>query len=244
MSTPIAKVTMQDSSSETSPTSQVRAPDSVRVQILATEHWSLLASRNLIWNETFSRAAMFLTSLSAAVVSLALIAQVAHYGNDFRIFALLVLPVVLLLGVGTFIRMIDAWSEDVWFVLGMNRIRHAYLDIAPELEQYFITSHYDDPAGMMQSFSPGGHHRPSRILVSTPVLIGVINAVLTGVIVSVIAEVIGASTITYISIGVCVSVAVAGWIVWIMVHRDIGRPNKGYVPRFPRPGASHPPGPR
>ena len=40
--------------------------DAVRTQILATEHWSLLATRSMTWNEVFSRASMFITVLSAA----------------------------------------------------------------------------------------------------------------------------------------------------------------------------------
>ena len=47
----------------------------LRVQMLATEHWSLLATRSLSWNEAFSRASMFLSLLSGAVVALALVAQ-------------------------------------------------------------------------------------------------------------------------------------------------------------------------
>lgn len=46
---------------------------SVRLQILSTEHWSLLASRSLGWNEVFSRTTMFLATLSGAVVALALV---------------------------------------------------------------------------------------------------------------------------------------------------------------------------
>ena len=79
--------------------------DAVRTQILATEHWSLLATRSITWNEVFSRASMFLTMLSAAVVALALVAQATDFGPGFRLFALLVLPVVLLVGVATVIRL-------------------------------------------------------------------------------------------------------------------------------------------
>src|SRR5262249_24460876 len=39
--------------------------------ILAIEHWSLLASRSLIWNEALSRATVFLSVLSAATIALA-----------------------------------------------------------------------------------------------------------------------------------------------------------------------------
>src|SRR5262245_16104393 len=113
--------------------------DAVRAQILATEHWSLLATRSMTWNEVFSRAAMFVTVLSAAVVALALVAQATTFGAGFRLFALLVLPIVLLVGLATVIRLADANTDDFGLVLGMNRLRHAYLELAPELEPYFVT---------------------------------------------------------------------------------------------------------
>ena len=39
-------------------------PDAVA--ILATEHWSLIAARSLLWNEAYSRTTIFLGALSAA----------------------------------------------------------------------------------------------------------------------------------------------------------------------------------
>src|SRR5918997_954739 len=78
---------------------------SMRLQILSTEHWSLLASRSLAWNESFSRAGMFLSTLSGAIVALALVAQATEFGEGFRLFALVILPVVLLVGIGTVLRM-------------------------------------------------------------------------------------------------------------------------------------------
>ena len=52
-----------------------RARPHLRAQILATEHWSLLATRNAIWQEIFSRTGTFLTILSATVVALSLVIQ-------------------------------------------------------------------------------------------------------------------------------------------------------------------------
>ena len=40
-----------------------------RAQLLSTEHWSLLATRSMSWNEAFSRTGMFLSTLSAATVA-------------------------------------------------------------------------------------------------------------------------------------------------------------------------------
>ena len=77
----------------------------MRLQILSTEHWSLLASRSLAWNESFARAGMFLTTLSGAMVALALVAQASGFDAEFVLFALVVLPVTLFVGVATFLRM-------------------------------------------------------------------------------------------------------------------------------------------
>ena len=57
-------------------------------QILATEHWSLLGTRSLIWNEALSRATVFLTVLSASIISLALLADATGFGPQTTIVAL------------------------------------------------------------------------------------------------------------------------------------------------------------
>ena len=75
--------------------------EAVRVQILATEHWSLLATRNITYGAIYSRATIFLTVVSAAVVALALAAEATEFGDRFYVFALLVLPVAFFIGVGT-----------------------------------------------------------------------------------------------------------------------------------------------
>src|SRR5690349_20645475 len=129
--------------------------DAVRAQLLATEHWSLLATRSMTWNEIFSRAGMFVTVLSAAVVALALAAQPTVFRPGFPLIALLMLPTALLVALPTVIRISDANIEDIGLVIGMNRLRHAYLELAPELEPYLMTAQHDDLAGVMQTFSLG-----------------------------------------------------------------------------------------
>jgi hypothetical protein len=59
-------------------------PASLRLQILASEHWSLLSTRWLTYGESLSRVVMFLSVLSAAVVALALLAQVDHLRETFQ----------------------------------------------------------------------------------------------------------------------------------------------------------------
>src|SRR5262249_14314416 len=162
--------------------------DAVRAQLLATEHWSLLATRSMTWNEVFSRASMFITMLSAAVVALALVAQATAFGQAFRLFALLVLPIVLLVGIGTILRLGHANTDDVGLLLGMNRLRHAYLELAPELEPYFVTGSHDDAAGLAQSYSLGIRSGPNSFLSGTPNLVAAITCMVTGVLAALIAQ--------------------------------------------------------
>ena len=74
--------------------------------ILATEHWSLLGTRAMIWNEAMSRTAIFLTVLSASIVALALLADATGFGGRTTAVALVLLPVVFLLGLATYGRLV------------------------------------------------------------------------------------------------------------------------------------------
>jgi hypothetical protein len=177
------------------------------MQILATEHWSLLATRSITYGAVFSRTAIFLTVVSAAVVALALVAQATDFGDRFYVFALLVLPVALFIGLATFIRLIDAWLEDFWLVYGMNRLRHAYLEIAPDLEPYFITGHHDDPQGVYETYGPRTQMRLYRLLASTHMVVGVIDAGLAGAIAGLLASTVGAGAAPSIVTGAVVAAA-------------------------------------
>ena len=124
--------------------------------ILATEHWSLLGSRSLIWNEAMSRTSIFLTLLSASIVALALAADATGFGSRTTALALVLLPVVLLLGLATYVRLVQINTEEARTVLAMNRLRKAYLAMAPALEPYLSTGHHDDERGLAASYLMAG----------------------------------------------------------------------------------------
>jgi hypothetical protein len=214
--------------------------EGVRVQILATEHWSLLATRNITYGAIYSRATIFLTVVSAAVVALALAAEATEFGDRFYVFALLVLPVAFFVGVGTYIRLVDARIEDFWLLSGLNRLRHAYLEIAPGLEQYFVTGHHDDEQGLSETYGPGTENRVLRLIASTSTVVGVIDAVLAGVVGGLVAKVVGAGSELSLLIGAVVTSAV----VALLVHADrrmIARGRRRLEPRFARSAEAEPP---
>jgi len=217
------------------PPSSPRAhvPESVRAQILATEHWSLLAAKDVTYRAVFSRTSIFLTVVSATVVALALVARATEFGDGFSAFALLVLPVALFLGVTTQIRLIEAWIDDFWLVSGMNRLRHAYLEIAPGLEPYFVTGHNDDERGLYETYGPGTGSPFYRLLGSTSTLVAVINAALAGGVGGLVAKAAGAGSELSLFIGAVVTTA----LVVLLVYADrrlIGRGRGSLESRFPR----------
>jgi hypothetical protein len=206
--------------------------DAVRTQILATEHWSLLATRSMTWNEIFSRATMFITVLSAAVVGIALVAQATDFGPGARVFALLVLPVVLLVGLMTFVRLGEANSHDIMLVIGMNRLRHAYLELAPELEPYFVTAHHDDHAAILQTYGAGYRYSVGRVLGGTPALVAIINVVLAGVVAALAAAGLGATEAVVIATGLAGALVVAAGQGGL-VAGAMARGRADYRSRFP-----------
>jgi hypothetical protein len=186
----------------------------------------------MTWNEIFSRASMYITVLSAAVVALALVAQATAFGTPFHLFALLVLPVVLLVGLATIFRLGAANAEDSALVGGMNRLRHGYLDLAPELEPYFITGRHDDRAGIMQTYGMGPRMSLTHLLAGTPNLVAAINIVVFGVFVALIAQTLGASDQIVLIAGLSAALlAVVAFGAW--AASTIRRARKTYRPRFP-----------
>lgn len=182
------------------------SPAALDLQILSTEHWSLLATRSLSWTESFSRAQMFLSVLSGAVIALALVAQATAFGEGFTAFALVILPVVLFLGVATFIRLVAVNNDEGRWVIGMNRIRGAYLEIAPHLEPYFITGHHDDEKGLMVTGGWGDFPKLYGF-VTTPAVVAVICGVVAGTIAFLAATQLHVPALPAAAIGVSVFVA-------------------------------------
>lgn len=208
-------------------------PPAVRLQILATEHWSLLASRSLAWNESFSRGGMFLSTLSGSIVALALVAQATEFGEGFRIFGIVILPVVLFVGIGTVLRMGIANYHDARCVIGMNRIRAGYLEIAPDLERFFVMGTTDDARGLSLTMAV----QPAtsivvQMLASSPMLVSVLNSVLAGAIVALLALQLAAVTAVAIGLG-ALGFAIAMAVFNLYARREIGRARSEMKPLFP-----------
>src|SRR5207245_3051189 len=210
-----------------------------KLQILATEHWSLLATRTLTYNESLSRVTIFLSILSGAVIALALVAQVSRFGPAFIAIAIPLLSVVVVSGISTIGRLMQLNGDDFRWVVGMNRLRRAYLEIHPELEPYFMTSGHDDLPGALQTigYPLATGRRVGSVLHTLQTLPGMLSVIVASVVGG-----IGALTALALGMpswGVVLSAGAAFVIamVWLTIwgRRGLRRPDPSLEPRFPSP---------
>jgi hypothetical protein len=212
------------------------------LQILSTEHWSLLAARGLIWTESFARAGLFLSLLSASVVALSLIGTESE---DFLTFALILLPVTLFAGIATFFRLDDANREEALWMAAMNRIRHAYVTIVPAVAERLTTGYTDDPIGIGRSYGLGGDVRYTifHFFVTMPGMIAVVDAVIAAVITSAAMSKVG-----YKGMEVGGAALIVGIVTAVLLGLRSQRAFNGFVthfqPRYPNPPEGIPDRPR
>jgi len=139
------------------------ASAAVRAQLLATEHWSLLASRSTTQGEVLTRISMFLTFTSASLLSAALVGQATKFSDTFVMFGIVVLFIDLGIGLLTQVRVMYVGMEDLMYVIAMNRLRAAYVELDPGLARYLMAGSHDDQPGSRKTYyffgprSQGGH---------------------------------------------------------------------------------------
>ena len=216
-------------------------PPAVRAQLLATEHWSLLASRSTTQAEVLTRISMFLTLVSAGLVSLALAGQATDFDEGFPGIALTLLGIILLVGVLTEVRVINVSLEDLAYVLAMNRLRGAYAEIDPGVARYFMASRYDDLPGSQTTYYFLGARNWSQVLGSSMVFIMAVNSALLGLLLAGITLAVGWPA------WLCVSIAVITGLGFLLGSMRLGYTRyydlwRHHTARFPSPSADAGPG--
>ena len=155
-------------------------PPNLRAQLLAAENASLLATRSLTWSEVMSRIMAQFTFTSAVLVVLALVVQRSGTDGPFRPLALGLGGAVLLTGTLTSLRVRNASHEDYQLIRGLNRLRHAYVEIDPGLERYLIAGHTDDGDGIGQTYTMGPVRDVTQFLASAGTFIVGVTALVAG----------------------------------------------------------------
>jgi hypothetical protein len=165
------------------------------MQALTTEHFALQSGRSATISESAGRSSLYMTTVSSAVVALALAAQVANLGT---LFALAILPVVFFLGLVTYGRLLQTGVEDTIYARAIGRIRRLYGEINPSRSEYFRDIH-SDRAGLR---AMGLFRRWWQQFLTAAAMVAMVNAVVAGAFVAIaIARSVNPPALASVAIG-------------------------------------------
>src|SRR5438552_12353475 len=195
------------------------------VSINTTEHYNLQAGRSMAIAETNGRSSLFVGAVSSGLIALAFVGQISHLGTAFYVFSLVVIPTLFFMGLITFERVLQSGLADFMYARGINRIRHLYLEYAPQMQPYFILSSHDDREETLEHEAM--HTSWWQVFLSTAGMIAVSNSVLVGSFVGLLL-----ATFT-LPLRVCTSAGVVAFLVsvgiqqryqsgqWMRVERNV-----------------------
>lgn len=201
-----------------------RVADEQRIlTALTTEHFGLAGARSQAAGESASRSALYLGSVSSTLVGLGLTAQVSGRRLEvFHVFALAALPTLFVLGVFTFIRLVELGIEDFLLGRAINRIRHYYLEMAGDTRPYFMLSGHDDALGVMANMGLAATR--GQLYFTTAMAVGVVNAIVGG---AVAALVVGVAFDASLAVSVPAGAVLAIMFVVIAFRYQNSRRGRG-----------------
>jgi hypothetical protein len=146
---------------------------------LTTEHFNLQTARMGTIAEANGRSTLYLSTLSSAVIAIAFIGQASQLGDTFYLFALTLLPPVFLLGVFSYLRLVQTSIEDLVYAVGSFRIRQYFLGLDPAAVPFFPPT---GPEGLTKLERIGVlTSSPLQMLLTAASMVACINAIVGGV---------------------------------------------------------------
>jgi hypothetical protein len=146
---------------------------------LTTEQFNLQTARMGTIAEANGRSTLYLGALSSAVIAMAFVGQASQLGDTFYLFALMLLPPLFLLGVFSYLRLVQTSIEDMVYAIGTFRIRQYFLGLDPAAVPFFPPT---DTQGMTKLERMGVVATgPLQMLLTAASMVGCINAIVGGV---------------------------------------------------------------
>jgi hypothetical protein len=182
---------------------------------LTTEQFNLQSARVGTIAEANGRSALYLGTLSSTVIAIAFIGQASELGDAFYLFALTLLPPVFLLGVFTYLRLVQTSIEDMVYAVGSFRIRQYFLRLDPAAVPFFPPT---DPRGVARLERMGVvTSSPLQALLTAASMVACVNAIVGGVAVALaVRALLGAAVPVAAVAGVVVTLVLAALF---MVHQ-------------------------
>jgi hypothetical protein len=205
------------------------------LQVLMAEHQGLLSTRSLLYNEAFTRSAMFFQLLGMSFLALAFVGPALQFNREFVIVALLTLAFDLVMGIFAFLRVGNANGDETRTVLAINRVRHGMARIAPGVVPFLENPPYDDFDTVVLNYGPQSPRFFGNVvygLSTSAGTVGLVTALVAGLLCAVIAIVAGLPALVVIAIGAIGTVVALVLLVrWAL--RLVARHNAPMASRFP-----------
>jgi len=203
---------------------------------LTTEHFTLQGARAQTAAESASRASLYILSVSSTLVAMGFIGQASQTGRTFQVFALTVLPTLYVLGVFTFVRVVECGAEDYRYGVAINRIRNYYKQIAGDRASLFLLSGHDDGRGVFANAALAPEGRKQYFTFAT--VVAVINSVVGGAAIAIAADAIAGAPLG-LAAGAGVAVGLLS-LALLLRHADrLLEERAGSTPAlFPSPSAA------
>ena len=170
---------------------------------LLTEHFVLESARGITVNESSSRASLYLMTLSSSLVAFGFLSQTPIVFGFLGV----IIPVVFLLGIFTYERLVETSLEDVVALASIQRIRGYYATLLPGADAYFPLPGAKRAPNELLEIGRRGSWR--GIFFTTSSAVAVVNSIVAGSGIAIAADVLAVTGMHAIVIGVTAAVVMA-----------------------------------
>ena len=151
-------------------------PGQAFMSALVTEHFVLQSARSTTVSEAVGRSAVYLTCVSSAVVAFGFFAAATH-----RLVPVVatVLPALIILGIFTFVRLVETSVENVVYLRRIEAIRRYYAALDPAAAAFFAAPDGNGAAAALAS--TGMRADLAEMLFTGASMIAAVTSILAGV---------------------------------------------------------------
>jgi hypothetical protein len=150
-------------------------PGQAFINALVTEHFVQQSARSTTVSEAVGRSAVYLTSVSSALIAFGFFAQTTH---RLAPVVATVLPALIILGIFTFVRLVETNVESIVALRQIEAIRRYYATLDPAATSFFPIS--GDTSATAALASIGIRSSLAEMLFTSASMIAAVTSILAG----------------------------------------------------------------
>ncbi len=183
---------------------------------LVTEHFVLQSARSTTVSEAVGRMAVYLTCVSSCLVAFGFFAAATH-----RLAPVVsaVLPALIILGIFTFVRLVETAVENVVFMTRIEAIRRYYATLDPAAGAFFGRAESGTAAALAGTGMRAGL---AEMFFTGASMIAAVNSILAGAGAALLLDAAGVPVPAAVIVGVAAAMLAFGLQMTWMYRR--GRP--------------------